>query len=298
MGLQEFTSQQFKIIDEDNSGTIEHDEFEDWISTTKEIQDFLCMYTGVQTHKYASWRFETEKSMWRDFFHEISVNYCGKRFVEMKLLVTEMDKKLKHIDENIRTKLYYLFDYEGDSIINEPQFMSLMTIWSAFSANDINNDNELDSHEVKQLFWLFDGKKPTKDKIARETEIMDEDNSGTIDRLEWMAYLCSSSSNSDGFGSKDYYDFELREAFEAADEDKDGQMTQAEFIALLRQKCEQQIKNIDESERWKLDTDFKQCAIEMWVLLTGDKPANKTDGMTWVQMKHFNQKCSERLESL
>ena len=51
---------------------------------------------------------------------------------------------------------------------------------------------------------------------------MDEDNSGTIDRLEWMAYLCSSSSDSSGLGSKDYYDFELRAAFEAADEDKDG----------------------------------------------------------------------------
>ena len=47
MGIQEFTSQQFKIIDEDNSGTIEYSEFEEWISTTKEIQDFLCMYTGV-----------------------------------------------------------------------------------------------------------------------------------------------------------------------------------------------------------------------------------------------------------
>ena len=47
-------------------------------------------------------------------------------------------------------------------------------------------------------------------------------------------------------------------------------------------------KNIEESEKWKLDSDFKQCAVDMWVLLTGRKPANKTDGMTWVEMKHFN----------
>ena len=44
-----------------------------------------------------------------------------------------------------------------------------MKIWSAFSANDINNDNELDSDEIKTLFWLFDGKKPSKEKILRET---------------------------------------------------------------------------------------------------------------------------------
>ena len=64
-----------------------------------------------------------------------------------------------------------------------------MKIWSAFSANDINNDNVLDSQEIKTLFWLFDGKKPSREKIARETKIMDEDCSGTVDRLEWLAYL-------------------------------------------------------------------------------------------------------------
>ena len=88
-----------------------------------------------------------------------------------------------------------------------------MNIWSAFSANDINGDNELDVNEVKTLFWLFDGKKPTNEKIKRETEIMDEDKSGTIDRLEWLAYLCSSGTGG-GKGNKDYYDFGLRELFE------------------------------------------------------------------------------------
>ena len=66
-----------------------------------------------------------------------------------------------------------------------------MKIWSAFSANDINDDNILDQNEVKTLFWLFDGKKPTKEKLQREIEIMDIDKSETIDRLEWLAYLCS-----------------------------------------------------------------------------------------------------------
>lgn len=66
-----------------------------------------------------------------------------------------------------------------------------MRIWCAFSANDINNDNVLDIGEITTLFWLFDGKKPTMEKVHRETEIMDEDGSGTVDRLEWLAYLCS-----------------------------------------------------------------------------------------------------------
>ena len=44
--------------------------------------------------------------MWRDFFTEVSVNFCGNRYVEYDLLVKEMEKKLTHIDKEIRTKLF------------------------------------------------------------------------------------------------------------------------------------------------------------------------------------------------
>lgn len=98
-----------------------------------------------------------------------------------------------------------------------------MKIWSAFSANDINNDDVLDSTEIKTLFWLFDGKKPSREKIVRETKIMDEDCSGTVDRLEWLAYLCSKGKG-DG-KDKDYYDFKLRAMFEKADSGKHGHLT-------------------------------------------------------------------------
>ena len=101
-----------------------------------------------------------------------------------------------------------------------------MKIWSAFSANDINNDNELDANEVKTLFWLFDNKKPTKERIKRETEIMDIDKSGTIDRLEWLAYLCSCGVDDTHGAGKDYYDFELREMFETSDKSKSGALNQ------------------------------------------------------------------------
>ena len=52
---------------------------------------------------------------------------------------------------------------------------------------------------------------------------MDVDNSGTIDRLEWLAYLCSTGiDGAQEVGGRNYYDFELREMFEAADINKDG----------------------------------------------------------------------------
>ena len=50
---------------------------------------------------------------------------------------------------------------------------------------------------------------------------MDADNSGTIDRLEWLAYLCSTGiDGAQAIGGKYYYDFELREWFETADRNK------------------------------------------------------------------------------
>ena len=97
-----------------------------------------------------------------------------------------------------------------------------MKIWSAFSANDINDDNELDQNEVKTLFWLFDNKRPTKEKLQREIEIMDLNQSETIDRLEWLAYLCSQGVEDTYGAGKDYYDFELREIFEVSDKSRQG----------------------------------------------------------------------------
>ena len=73
------------------------------------------------------------------------------------------------------------------------------------------------------MFWLYDGKKPSREKIGRETKIMDEDCSGTVDRLEWLAYL-SSKGKGDG-KDKDYYDFKLRAMFEKADSGKHANLT-------------------------------------------------------------------------
>ena len=64
---------------------------------------------------------------------------------------------------------------------------------------------------------------------------MDADNSGTIDRLEWLAYLCSTGvDGAEAKGGKDYYDFELRAMFEDVDINKDGCIQQKELIEFLK----------------------------------------------------------------
>ena len=59
---------------------------------------------------------------------------------------------------------------------------------------------------------------------------MDEDESGTVDRLEWLAYLCSAGADGKKGTKKDYYDFELRDLFEKADRNRDGNLNRTELI--------------------------------------------------------------------
>ena len=55
-----------------------------------------------------------------------------------------------------------------------------MKIWSIFSASDSNNNNILDAYELKNLFWLFDSRKPSQERVERERKLMDDDENGTI----------------------------------------------------------------------------------------------------------------------
>ena len=183
--------------------------------------------------------------------------------------------------------MYFLFNYEGNSIIDEVSYKNIMKIWSAFSANDLNNDNELDAYEMRTLFWLFDGKKPNKERVEREKIIMDADGSGTIDRLEWLAYLCSSSFEYE----KDYYDFNLRAMFEAADKKKKGEITQLEVIEFLKLDKASAIEMMPLDSHYLLDDYLRKAAVEVFTILMGRTPNGKSDSMDWVTMKNYKTKC-------
>ena len=51
---------------------------------------------------------------------------------------------------------------------------------------------------------------------------MDSDQSGTVDRMEWVSYLAAPTLSIYQMGNKDYYDFELREMFEKYNKNKNG----------------------------------------------------------------------------
>ncbi len=102
-----------------------------------------------------------------------------------------------------------------------------MKPWASFSATDINNDNELDSMELKTLIWLIDEEEPLESRVQRDLKLMDRDGSGTIDRLEWIHFLASPDPTVNIFNLKiqtgnEVFDFNLKKAFDTHDHDKSG----------------------------------------------------------------------------
>ena len=65
-----------------------------------------------------------------------------------------------------------------------------MEIWCAFSATDINNDHTLNNKELRMLLWIYEDDKPSEYRLLDAMKEMDKDQSGAIDRIEWVKYLC------------------------------------------------------------------------------------------------------------
>lgn len=119
-------------------------------------------------------------------------------------------------------------DYNNKGAISETEYMTIMKPWSSFSATDINNDNELDVVELKTLIWLTDGEEPDGKRVAKDLKLIDDDGSGTIDRIEWIQYLASPT----GQGAS-YFDFNLKNLFDKYDVDKDGSVNYDEFLNII-----------------------------------------------------------------
>ncbi len=63
---------------------------------------------------------------WLTLFDSISVNFMGELFVEINLLVTEMDKFMAQYDPDIKEKIFWIMKYDGSKIISKEDFISIM----------------------------------------------------------------------------------------------------------------------------------------------------------------------------
>ena len=137
---------------------------------------------------------------------------------------------------------------------------------ACFSATDINDDNELDISELKNLFWLLDGKEPENARVLKEMGSIDRDGGGSVDRLEWIMYLVSPDPES----GATYFDFELRNSFLYFDHDGDGFIDLEEFTEFLKQDTRIYTSGATNEEMEFLAPSFLKKAKEMKRILCSD----------------------------
>ena len=144
---------------------------------------------------------------------------------------------------------------------------------ACFSATDINDDNELDIMELKNLFWLLEDKEPEHARVLKEMRCIDQDGGGTIDRLEWIQYLVSP----DPLTGASYFDFELRNSFLFFDDDHDGFIDIDEFTDFLKQDTRHLTAAATQIELDLVTPIFKKKALEMKKTLCSERDNDNYD---------------------
>ena len=171
-----------------------------------------------------------------------------------------------------------------------------MKIWSSFTACDLNNNGVLDLYELKVLFWLFDTRKPSKERVERERKMMDDDNNGVISKIEWLNYFCSTCT--DYLENQiEYYDYGLRVLFEEVDKTKTGQLTLDEIRDLIKKDMKNLLSQVPKDKQYALEEDFRHCAHQVFVALMGRQPQGKTDAIDWLIMKNYKHICRGLIKS-
>jgi len=165
---------------------------------------------------------------------------------------------------------------------------------ACFSATDINNDNELDVMELKNLFWLLDDKEPENARVQKEMTAIDFDGGGSVDRLEWIAYLVSPDPTT----GASYFDFELRNAFMFFDDNADGFINLHEFANFLKEDVKHLLASASMQEVENMSPIFESHAREMKKLLTASEGGGERNVISWNEFKHFRMKCKKRRDQL
>lgn len=254
----------------------------------------------MQTYTRAHIVFEAAMEKWTNFFREIAVDYFGDYFVEYPVFKAAMEVRMKKVDPKVRNRLLYIFNYEGQRIITEEDFLKVMRLWAAFTANDINDDNVLDTRELKMLVWLMQGSCPSQAKILKEAKIMDEDGSGTIDRAEWIAYLSAPREDLSQMGNAHYYDFETRELFAEIDIDGNLEIDEDELNIFLKKtyarnynqligKAKKQVDALIIELADKIIAALKELAYSVPDPKWGHNPNPRT--LQWSEFRHYRKVC-------
>ena len=77
--MMQYAYSVFKVIDSDNSDSIDYGEFSEWVRHSEELQDFLLKYTGQQTFERAKKRYNELCVQYKEIFERNAIDFMGDR---------------------------------------------------------------------------------------------------------------------------------------------------------------------------------------------------------------------------
>ena len=134
---------------------------------------------------------------------------------------------------------------------------------------------------------------------------MDVDRSGSIDRIEWVAFLAAPKENPDQLGNTTYYDLEMRSIFDSIDINHDMSIDKEELMAFLRKEYSKVYDQLDATRKIAGDLAINQLAKEVFSELKeyniihpnrfNKSRTTHPDELNWQEFKNY-RKVSKALK--
>lgn len=295
--IEDIAKKLFMDIDYDNSKTIEFEEFNSWILDNYELQNFLLKYTGTQTFENAMKRFNYFFIKYKAIFVKVAGGEHEDN-VDLESLLSVLKKDISEEgEESLEALRKCLVDTTKDvnmtdlvcSKIDKQAYLDIMKAWAAFTATDINNDGNLDSNELKFLIYVYDGAKSNIFQIENQLKIIDRNNSGVINRDEWIRFLSTDPDNS----GKRIFKSNLRMLFTKFDKDHSGNLSKTEIFNLLKENF--RIYKNAAIEKGHATFENFEGIIESLATETMEELENDDqNGLNWGEFKNYMEKCLEK----
>ncbi len=129
---------------------------------------------------------------------------------------------------------------------------------------------------------------------------MDEDQSGTIDRIEWVSYLSAPIIHDNAIGNIDYYDFKLLDLFERIDRDNSGSMDFEELCDYIKSDMGEVYEKLDQDRKLSVEHMIKKLAKQVNIQLKQQayevcspflKVNNDLNKVNWVEFRGYRLVC-------
>eukprot|EP01083_Nonionella_stella_P071351 191605_1 len=271
----------FVQMDEDDDKSITKHEFSEWVFNDESVMKYIETYTTGTDIKRSLEEFRTRKAS-TELQFEISEDSSQSVTLETAIDILALNTS---VSESEMKQLNKLFADDEDRV-DIRDFRSMASGLIAFDIVDKQHDNELETAEMRSLFWLIEGVEPFKTRLEMEMQQIDTDKSGTVSRLEWMKYIHVPDR---------FFADNLKQQFDACDSDHSGTLRVNELRLMVSHFfCSYCPEKISENGRATLESFSLGMTEELMSLLDADMDKN----ISWIEVKEHLPLACRRLHEV